>query len=211
MPGPAQRAAPPQGSCCFHWLYSPYATFSEGPGPTSPQRTASSPPFVTCHLAAPNQGRGPGNFQQGQKFATCLASTRNPPWARLLALPLFPYFGQQRRVSLLGRQDTDCTDSQSTLFFYQIYSPDPATFMEHSRSDLLSPIPSLWNTGPHSHGQSPSPALPGGKTRSAQDETPRKPPPGLAVYPGWPGWEEQPSRTGRTHSPPSSRDSPTLH
>lgn len=47
------------------------------------------------------------------------------------------------QVSLLGRQDTDCTDSQSTLFFYQIYSPDPATSMEHSRSDLLSSIPSL--------------------------------------------------------------------
>lgn len=124
---------------------------------------------------------------------------------------LFTAFWPAGWVSLLGRQGTDCADSQSTLFFYQIYSPDPATIMEHSRSDLLSPTPSLWNTGSHSHSQSLNPTLPGGKTRSAQGETPRKPPPGLAVYPGWPGWEEQPSRTGRTHSPPSSRDSPTLH
>lgn len=150
------------------------------------------------------------------RYLPCLASIRNPPWARPLALPSFPSdcpLASKGRFLSWARQDTDCTDSQSTLFFYQIYSPDPATFMEHSRSDLLSPIPSLWNTGPHSHGQSPSPTLPGGKTRSAQDETPRKPPPGLAVYPGWPGWEEQPSRTGQdAHTPPpNSRDSPTLH
>lgn len=105
------------------------------------------------------KGEDPGNLQQEQKFSTCLTTIRNPPWARFLALPLFPShwlpFGQQGQVSLLGRQDIDCTDSQSTLFFYQIYSPDPATSMGHSRSDLLSPVPSLWNTGPHSHGQSP--------------------------------------------------------
>lgn len=34
VPGPALRAAPPQGPCCFHWLCSPYAPCSEGPGPT---------------------------------------------------------------------------------------------------------------------------------------------------------------------------------
>lgn len=109
------------------------------------------------------------------------------------------------QVSLLGRQDTDCTDSQSTLFFYQIYSPDPATSMEHSRSDLLSPIPSLPSgtlgpivtASPQAH-----PSLGG---RPGLLRSPRKPPPGLAVYPGWLSWEEQPSRTGHTHSPPNCR------
>lgn len=92
VPGPALGAHPPQGPCCFHWLCSPYAPCSEGAGPTSPQWTASSPPFVAHHRAAHTQGRGPGNFQQEQKFAICLACIWNPPWARFLALPLFPSY-----------------------------------------------------------------------------------------------------------------------
>lgn len=116
-----------------------------------------------------------------------------------------------RQVSLLGRQDTDCTDSQSTLFFYQIYSSDPATSMEHSRSDLLSPIPSL-PSGTLGPIVTASPqAHPSLRGRPGLLRSPRKPPPGLAVYPGWLSWEEQPSRTGHTHSLPNCRDSPTLH
>lgn len=172
------------------------------------------PSFCGPPPGSPHSRERPRQLPAGTevRYLPCLyleSSMGQIPGSAFIPCCLWPA-GQ---VSLLGRQDTDCTDSQSTLFFYQIYSPDPATSMEHSRSDLLfpHPFPSLWNTGPHSHGQSPSPTLHGGKTGSAQDETPRKPPPGLAVYPGWPNWEEQPSQTGHTHSPPNCRNSPALH
>jgi hypothetical protein len=108
VPGPALGAHPPQGPCCFHWLCSPYAPCSEGAGPTSPQWTASSPPFVAHHRAAHTQGRGPGNFQQEQKFAICLACIWNPPWARFLALPLFPSYCPlaSRFLSWAGKTQT---------------------------------------------------------------------------------------------------------
>lgn len=216
VPGPARQAAPPQGSCCFHWLYSPCATFSEGPGPTSPQWTASSPPFVARHLAAHTQGRGPDNLQQGQKSATFLGSIRNPPWVRSLALPSFPSacpLASKGRFLSWARQDTDCTDSQSTLFFYQIYSPDPATFMEHSRSDLFSPnpFPLEGTLGPI-------------VTASPRAQPSLEGRPGLlrtrlpgSHLPGWPSTQggqagkSSPAGQDAHTPPPNSRGSPTLH
>lgn len=114
-------------------------------------------------------------------------------------------FGRQgRSLSWAGRTQTAQIPKApyfSTKYILQTLQPP------WNIPDLTFPplIPSFWNTGPHSHGQSPSPALPGGETRSAQDETPRKTPPGLAVSPGWP-----PDRTHTPHPAPETHASPSL-
>lgn len=163
VPGPALRVAPPQGPCCFHWLCSPYAPCSEGPGPTRAHNGQPAPlPLWPATWQPTLKGEAQATSSRDKRLlpASLPPGTLRGSDSWLCRYSLFTAFWPAGRVSLLGRQDTDCADSQSTLFFYQIYSPDPATSMEHSRSDLLSPIPSLWNTGSHSHSRSPQPYPP---------------------------------------------------